>query len=144
MAVVLGKIHWLAKLQQHVVASLGVRACPQYRPKLPCPPPKSSQPFDYCVSFHFKVKWLKGEVMSRFIPFIFCFRVFLSFMSSGLPTSPIPVSSQNRDTLQHSIIVATPPTFYSSSFVAATSPHSADCLTPISFHSFIVDQPSIL
>src|SRR6266478_8940695 len=78
MAVVLGKIRWLAKLQQHVVASLGVRAHPQYHPKLPCPPPKSSQPFNYCVSFHFKAKWLKGEVMSRFIPFIIPFSVFMS------------------------------------------------------------------
>src|SRR5260370_17076934 len=104
MAVVLGKIHWLAKLRQHVVASLRVRACPQYHAKLPHPPPKSSQPFNYCVSFHFEAKWLKGEVMSRFIPFIIPFSIF---MSSSLPTSPIPVSSQNQDTSWHSIVVAT-------------------------------------
>src|SRR5260370_3867115 len=90
------------------------------------------------------VEGTEWRMMSRFIPFIFRFHVFLSFMSSGLPTSPILVSSQNRDTLRHSIIVATLLTFYSSSFVAATSPNSADCLTPVSFHSFFVDQPSIL
>src|SRR5260370_4062310 len=101
MAVVLGKICWLAELQQHVVASLGVRACPQYCPKLPCPPPKSSQSFVYCVSFHFEAKWLKGEVMSRLIPFIIPLSVFVS---SRLLASPIPVSSQNWDTSWHSIV----------------------------------------
>src|SRR5260370_20322989 len=111
MAVVLGKIRWLAKLQQHVVASLGVRTCPQYHPKLPCPPPKSSQSFIYCVSFHFEVKWLKGEVMSRLIPLLFIIPLLpLSvFMSSGLLAPPILVSSQNWDTLWHSIIAVIPP-----------------------------------